>query len=399
MKKTILPIIFFASFTSLNAQQKTFAFTAETKAGYQWTALRVLNTNQTEFKETLLSSNLTKSITILPNASDANRQTSTNSITVTGNGVAATAFDKATNRLYFSEMMGNQLKYIDLSKTEPTVAVLANEAFSTGNKVGENNVITRMAFASNGVGYALTNDGKNFIQFTTGNNATIKNLGALRDSKENTTISLHTQCTSWGGDMIGDVYGNLILITMRNHIFKINVNNLEATYIGSIKNLPAQFTTNGAVATEDGNILVASANNAATMYKVNVGTLEAEPVILKGDLFNVSDMANENLVYQSRGVNNNSVLTTRVENVVKVFPNPITNKQLNLQFTQPLQGNYTVAITDVSGKLVQTTSINLNGEGHRNLRLDKAAGKGLYMIRLVDENGKAVLNQKLVVQN
>jgi hypothetical protein len=199
--------------------------------------------------------------------------------------------------------------------------------------------------------------------------------------------------------MIGDIYGNLILITMRNYVFKINVNSLEATYIGAIKNLPANFTTNGAVATDDGNILVASANNAEFMYKVNIGTLEAEAITLKGEMYNVSDMANENLVYQSRGVNNTNVMAASVENGVKIFPNPVTNKQVNLQFTQPLKGNFIVTITDVSGKQVQTTVLSLNGENNRSLNLNKAAGKGMYLIRLVDENGKSVMNQKLMVQN
>lgn len=399
MKKTILPIIALASFTSLNAQQKTYAFTAETKAGFQWTALRTLQVANPEFQETLLSSTQQKSISILGNGLTANKQSVTNSLAVTGNGVAATAFDKATNKLYFSEMFGNELKFIDLSKAEPTLTVLNNTAFNTGTKAGENNVVTRMAFAANGLGYALTNDGKNFIQFTTNANAGIKNLGALKDSKENSTISIHTQCTSWGGDMIGDIYGNLLLITMRNHIFKINVNSLEATYVGQIKNLPETFTTNGAVATEDGNILVASANNAATMYKVNITTLQAEAVTMKGDLYNVSDMANENLVYQSRVGQNINTISAIAENSVKVFPNPVTNKQVNLQFNQPLKGNYTATITDASGKMIQTNVLNLNGELNRNLKLDKMASKGIYLIRLVDESGKAVLNQKLMVQN
>lgn len=390
MKRIILPVIALVSFSTVQAQQKTYVFSSETKTGYQWTALRTLNTSNPEFQETIISSK------ILP-AGRVGIQN--NSVSATGQGVAATAYDKATNKLYFSEMFGNELKYIDFNQKEPSVTVINNSSFNTGTKAGENNVVTRMAFAANGVGYALTNDGKNFLQFTTNKNASIKNLGALKDSKENTTISIHTQCTSWGGDMVGDIYGNLVLITMRNHIFKINVNSLEATYVGAIKNLPAEFTTNGAVATEDGNLLVASANNATNMYKINMSTLQAEAVFVKGDLYNVSDMGNENLVYQSRGVSNTTVINRNVENRVKVFPNPVTNKQVNLQFAEPLTGNYTVSITDVSGKQVQTNILNLNGEQNRSLSLGKAAGKGIYMIRLLDENGKAVMNQKLLVQH
>ncbi len=53
--------------------------------------------------------------------------------------------------------------------------------------------------------------------------------------------------TSWGGDMIADASGNLYVITAHNHVFKIDVQSRMATYISEIKELPAGFTTNGAV--------------------------------------------------------------------------------------------------------------------------------------------------------
>ena len=151
-----------------------------------------------------------------------------------------------------------QLKYIDFANSTTNnlnIGVDENERFSTGVKsVDESNIITRMAFANDGVGYALTNDAKSFMRFTTNESSTITNLGEIRDSKRNTSVSIHNQCTSWGGDMIGDIYGNLFLISMRNNVFKINIAKLEAEYIGTITNLPATFTTNGAVADDDGNM-------------------------------------------------------------------------------------------------------------------------------------------------
>jgi signal transduction histidine kinase len=139
-------------------------------------------------------------------------------------------------------MKGSELMYFDLASEEANVVVDDNPSFNTGNKFEEGNVITRMAFASDGYGYAITNDGKNMIRFTTDQKPSISNLGELIDGKKNGTMSVHSQCSSWGGDMVGDTYGNLYMVTYRNHLFKINPKTRITDYLGPIKGLPAEFT-------------------------------------------------------------------------------------------------------------------------------------------------------------
>lgn len=200
-------------------------------------------------------------------------------------------------------------------------------------KYDESNVITRMAFTNDGVGYALTNDANTLIRFTTGSNPVITNLGALTDSRKNGNTSIHSQCTSWGGDMVGDIYGNLYLITMRNNIFKISIAKMEAELIGTIKNVDGAFTTNAAAADEDGNIIIASASNAVNYYKVNPSTLDA--TLIKGgqETYNVSDLANGNLVYQSRNVKNTAVAAANAGEV-SIYPNPAINKNFSVNFSK-----------------------------------------------------------------
>ncbi len=397
MKKMLLSTMAIAACVSTFAQTKTFAITSEKKGEFTWTAIRELDFSTGEYTKTLYTKAPQQTLTMRgTNGTAVNDQTFVN-----GKGVAAAAFDKNTNRLYFSEMMGNTLKFIDLStSTNGTLTVGENNAasYSTGTKkYDESNVITRMAFTNDGVGYALTNDASSLIKFTTGANPTVTNLGAINDSKKNKDVSIHSQCTSWGGDMIGDIYGNLYLVTMRNNVFKINIGKMEAEFIGAIKNLPATFTTNGAAADDDGNILLSSASNADAYYKVNASTLEA--VTIKGgkDMYNVSDLANGNLVYQRKPAAPTKTVETTVAEV-SVYPNPAVGKNFNVSLNKLITGNYNLVLTDVNGKNVINKQINVNGLSMENVALPKAATAGVYMLRVVDAEGKTVSTNRVVIQ-
>ncbi|MBS4042262.1 MAG: T9SS type A sorting domain-containing protein [Chitinophagaceae bacterium] len=395
MKKLLLSSLFIGMVCSLTyAQTKTYAITSEKQGEYLWTAIRVLDFQTGQYTKTLISNTVKQDLQLR----SSNSSLSSNNF-ITGKGVAAAAYDKTNNRLYFSEMMGNDLKYIDLANStqqELNVGVAINEQFSTGNKnADESNIITRMAFSKSGLGYALTNDANTLIQFTTDANPTITNLGALRDSRKNKSISIHTQCTSWGGDLIGDDYGNLYLISMRNNVFKIYINTMEAEFIGTISNLPATFTTNGAAADDEGNILLSSAVNSDNYFRVNPSTLEATAIKAGNEMFSVSDLANGNLVFQRKPTLTNDIMVT--ENAVIVYPNPVINKNININFNKLQSGSYVIEVADINGKLIKNKNININGATSERISLDKSAA-GIYLLRVVDTNGKTVYTKKIVME-
>src|SRR5436189_2828650 len=100
-------------------------------------------------------------------------------------GVAAMAYDKKNNRLYFTPMFIDQLRYVDLKTMK--VFYVTDLAF-TGmpqKSSDQGNVVTRMVIASDGNGYAMTNDGAHLIRFTTGKKLAIADLGALVDDPSN----------------------------------------------------------------------------------------------------------------------------------------------------------------------------------------------------------------------
>lgn len=404
MKRKFLPLVavcaLVLSSQSYGQQNRAYAVTGETKGNYTWNVVREIDLSTGEVTKTIYDPAVNKAVNYKA-AAGTEMRASLPLPSATGVGVAAAAYDAAHNRLYFTNMRSSELMYFDLNSNDMTVVVDNNPRFNTGNKYEEGNVITRMAFGSDGYGYALTNDGKNLVRFTTDQKPSVTNLGELIDGKKNGTMSVHSQCSSWGGDMVGDAYGNLYLVTYRNHIFKINPLTRIADYVGQIKGLPADFTSNGMVVDDNGDVIVSSAITTENYYRVNPSTLEAVAVAKTTDkLFNSSDLANKNLLYQSR-TSPDMLAASEVKgnNAVSIYPNPVPNKAFSVQFDKVPAGKYNLVLTDASGRAVLTRSLSIGFNGQiEKIALPRAAAQGMYMVKLTGDDNKVVYNDKIVVQ-
>src|SRR5690349_17160171 len=105
---------------------------------------------------------------------------------------AAMAYDKKHERLYYTPMGINQLRFIDLKSGK--IYYFEDESFGKVSGLGDAaNQITRMVIASDGNGYALTNDGNNLIRFTTGKNPEITELGPVSDEDPAAKVSVHSR--------------------------------------------------------------------------------------------------------------------------------------------------------------------------------------------------------------
>ena len=403
MKRLFLPSFVIAALFSLNASaqsSKAFAFTAETKGAYTWNVLREIDLSTGEVVRTIYNPSENKPVKFEATANSRVAGNLNQLPSPTTAGVAAAAYDGKHNRLYFSQMWNNELRYFDLnSNQEVKVVINTDAAYSTGNRNGESNIVTRMTFASDGNGYALTNDGNQLIRFTTDEKPVVTNLGSLIDSKKNNGISVHSQCTSWGGDMIGDAYGNLYLITYKSHVFKINVNTLVAEHIGTIKGLPETFTTNGAAIDGNGDLVVTSSIATENYYKVNLSTLEAKAVAKTGtSVYNASDLANANLAYAAARTTAETKAEVKGNAVLSVYPNPAVNKNFSIQFEKVPAGNYTIELSDLSGRKVLNKAITVSGLQNEKVTMPKGSAAGLYFVKVMDNTGKAIYSDKVAVQ-
>lgn len=395
-------------FNSVYSQADRFAYviTDVNKEGVSWNTLRKIDLQSNSFSDVLLNGS-----DITPLAFDAaTKKQFTSPVTdprygnvanaAFGTGVAAIAYDKKNSRLYYTPMFIDQLRYIDLKTMKVYfVSGIENAALKT-KASDQSNIITRMAIAADGNGYALTNDGKHLLQFTTGKKVAVTDLGTLVDAPENKDISIHNSCSSFGGDMIADDDDNLYIFSARNHVFKVNTETKVAKHLGLVTGLPAGFTINGAAVTEGNKILIVSATNNSGLYTLDSKTWTAS-LADAGVPWRSADLANSNLL-QTRKIIPPADLMTAInadsDKRIRLFPNPVTNNNFTIQFTQP-EGNYSILVTDVLGRQTIKSISNINGKGQtESVQLPASTKKGVYLVKVVDQQSQTIFSQKILVQ-
>jgi hypothetical protein len=164
-------------FATAQQNKTTYAITGDGNNDFVWMNIRqvdlstgqviktVFERNKTNFNITDVNS---KSVASQNNFTTENIFTSTNY--PTGTFVAAAAYDKRSNKLFFTPMRKGELRWLDLnSGTEnPQFFTMPIANYKTLDPNDEATNITRMVIGADGNGYALSNDGNHFFSFTTG---------------------------------------------------------------------------------------------------------------------------------------------------------------------------------------------------------------------------------------
>jgi hypothetical protein len=379
-----IKILLLTTFTAISffakAQDETYAITGSNTHDSLWKNIHVVNSSTGKFVKDI-------------------------PVTGTNDLIAAAAFDKTHNRLFFCTLYTGELKWVNLNTTSLQLNenVLQNQHFSTTNNIyDQSDNVTRMCIAANGNGYAISNDANHLYTFTT-NNTAITDLGVLTDDATNGSTSVHNQCTSWGGDLIADAFGKLYLITANHYVFSIDVTTKIATLMGTITGLPADFSTNGAAVNADGDILVASAIGKEGFYTIDFANLSATKIQNADSSYQVSDLASSNLLFQNSANTTSYTLessSTALAQTVdsKIYPNPITGMSFVISLDEQKAGKYTVLLTDLQGTALQSSSVVLSaGSQSATVNLLSKPAQGMYIVKVMDETGATVLLDKVVV--
>ena len=406
----LLGTLSFSIITYSQNDRFAFAITDLQATGSGWNALRKLDLKSGEFTTVLLNGSdasvtaydvsTKKAWKALPGVQFGDQMQIPFST-----GVAAMAYDKKNNRLYFTPMFIDQLRYVDLKTMK--VFYVTDQSFT---KLGsmhndEGKVISRMVINPDGTGYAVSNDANTFIRFTTGKKLEITQLGSLVDDPSNGGVSIHNRCSSWGGDMIADNEGKLYILSARNSVYKIDVETKAATLLGYIKGLPQDFTTNGAVVTTEGKVLVSSAVNGNAYFLIDPKDWSATQYESKAGIFRSSDLANSNYLQtkpknltQSEIVTRKTPINIIAASKIQIYPNP-ANDQFTLQFGKIPTGNYNIQMTNAIGQIVVQRAVNVQSEDQvETFSIKSSMARGVYLIKVSSSNKEAVHSQKLVVQ-
>lgn len=186
---------------------------------------------------------------------------------------SAIAFDKNSNRVYFvNNTTGTRdLCYVDLGSSPVTAYRYVGFPLETNTSSGWN--INRMAFASDGYGYAITESGSDIIRFSinSSNVPVITRMGALINAANNGSNDILSEV---GGDIFGDGSGNLYLVANSSKLYKINPNTRVSTFLGSITPFPG--TSNSIAVDAAGNVYIGGAYQ--NVYTVNLATMVATSI-------------------------------------------------------------------------------------------------------------------------
>jgi hypothetical protein len=409
--KTLLTFCAVSLVLSAAAQKKqtlAFAITSSTQGSFQWTDVKLVDVNTGALVRTIFDSKQPVSAYKVYHARSG-REIGLQD----GQGVvkdqntlpfhsmsAALAFDKKHNRIYYTPLYINQLRYIDLSSREPKIYYFENESFSATAQIAqEGNNITRMVIASDGNGYALSNDGNHLVRFGTGKRPVIDDLGALTDDAGN-AVSIHERKTSWGGDMVADAFGNLYVVSAYHHVFKVNIRSKNASYLGKIEGLPGNFTTNGAVVDDEGYMIVSSASSNDSYYKVDMNNWKATRLDVSNKVFNASDLANGNLAFEPRMQSIPQLMQREIvrNDKISLYPNPATTGRFRVSFHNKELGRYDIQLVDLSGRLVSSKTVNIMNQGQTaEIDLRGTLSQGTYLVKVLNYNKKIVFADKLIV--
>jgi hypothetical protein len=414
MKKlTLLPVFALAVAGSAFAQNtRTFAITSAGQGNYFWSDIREINLQTGAVVRTIFETDKTGYTAFdattrkALQAPDANKGFSGGFTEKPfAYGVAACAYDRKHDRLYYTPMHTAQIRYIDLGSAEAKFFYLQDKMIDNASGyLTEENHITRMVLTGK-TGYAITNDGNHVFSFTTGKTPAVKDLGALIDDPANNGISIHNKCTSWGGDLIAANDGSLVLITANRNIFSINPGTRVAKHLGSIKGIPGNFTTNGAVVNDAGKIVVTSANTLGGYYEIDFATLEATKVEGAASAYSTSDLANANELNVRKPTDVLPVEEKKINNVlvsndnINVYPNPAATPQFKINFDEMQTGQYVVTLVDLMGRQVHAQRVNVQNEAQvETVDLKTKPAKGLYLVKIADAAQKNVFVGKIVFE-
>jgi len=414
----LITLPFFLNSAHGQPDRFAYAVTAINKKGSEWVALRRLDTRTGEFSSMLLNLSdkdqalydlstykpvFKKEMAIpVTGAADLSGAPGNNSPAPGLNSsVAAIAYDKKTNRLYYIPMNTDQLRYVDLSTM--TVMGVMDQSFSkAGNYVFQTaSPITRLVIAPDDDGYTITNDGNHLIRFTTKGAPTLTDLGELVDNPLNNEMTIHNACANSGGDLVADDAGYLYLITASNRVFKVDITTRTTSFLANISGLPQQFTTNGAAVDENGKLLVTSSVYTDAYFIVDPETWTASPFPTIHEIYGSADLANSNVLRTKSTVASNVFLNEPPEKFskIKVFPDPVLFDEINIRFNDLPPGNYTIQMANVLGRKVLEQKVTIVRHTQTaTLHISGYTAQGLYYIRILDKNDNVVGVQTLAVE-
>jgi hypothetical protein len=69
-----------------------------------------------------------------------------------------------------------------------------------------------------------------------------------------------------------------------------------------------------------------------------------------------------------------------------------------MQFDEPIRGNFTVDIINLSGQIIHSRSVSLSENSNLSFELATAPPAGVYYLRAKEQNGTKTYSGKLIIR-
>lgn len=383
MKKTLSTLILLFVSASSFAQQDIFALTGKESSNIIFQDFRALDSKKGMTQNILLSANDQPKIysSKLNKEIFENKNSSANAL---ANQIATLAVDGNGNLVYMPMYSPNI--YVLDAKTKNVTLVENNLSNPTACDTGSQ--FSRMTMGSDGHIYTLSNSGSQLLKISSNNGKyTVADLGTVTDDSANGENQLSKMQTGFGGDMIADDNNNFYIFSAMGSVFKFNINEMKAKFLGKIKGLPQNFSTNGVAVNADGKIILASAKGGV-LHSLKLETLQAEP--MSGNInLPIYDLGSPYVLRSNK----------QMVNIDKndIYPTKVSEGFVNVKLAKSQKGNANVKVYNASGNLVSTQTITNISNSESRIELGKLIS-GVYLVNVESENGKTIVSKKIIVK-
>ncbi|PWN58293.1 T9SS type A sorting domain-containing protein [Chryseobacterium viscerum] len=385
MKKHLFPLFLLLLGVNAQAQQDIYAITGKETQSINFNDFRTIDAiNGTSGDKIFTTDSSAKVFSQTRRGSVAeDRNSYSNSQAVT---LAALAYDSSNNSLVYMPMFSSNI-YVLNPHTKEITLVENNVARVTSCDI--NSHITRMATGYNGNIYAVNNAGTQFLEISKKSGQYIVNdLGIIKDDASNGRNSFTAMETGFGGDMIADAENNFYIFAASGNVFKVLTKDLKAKFVGKIAGIPDNYSVNGAAVNSQGKVVIASAKGAA-LYEVDLLTLQGKQIPGEQGL-HIYDLASKYFANDKTSAIN--TLTN-----LDIYPTKVDEHFINVHVNNNIKGNIKLNIFDMSGKNVMTENLSIKESSSDQKVYLKGLISGAYIVNIVDESGKVILNKKILV--
>ncbi|MDR1652059.1 MAG: T9SS type A sorting domain-containing protein [Prevotellaceae bacterium] len=290
--------------------------------------------------------------------------------------IAALTVDGSGNVVAMN-MAGTQIyRYLQNGDVQTIAIAEATKTFREGD------LFARMTTSPDGAIYALNNSGSHLLKITA--DGQLADLGAI-DGFAEIFRTFADKRSAYGGDMIADDTGNLLVFTALGNVVKIDTKANAAEFMGQVTGLPEGYTVNGVAVTDNNDVIVASSHSAG-LYAIN-------PKALTSSFFGESNMSVYDLA--SRNFLKHSDLQL-AENDLVLYPTLVKQDKFVSIASQKEHKDATVEMYATDGKLI-TKQVYSIKTGDNKFSVNNLSS-GIYIVKVADRQGNSLLVEKFTIQ-